>query len=74
MKVKTKRMEFGFIALQIGGNTLQGLWRKRGLYMSDTFTNYYKSITEAKRHTQKLAEDGYFGDVIKKLALKGKQK
>jgi len=41
--------------LQYKGNTIQGLWRKtkkgKVYYESDTLSNVYRTITEAKKHT-----------------------
>lgn len=72
-RIKTIRDDNSdLIMLQIGGNTLQCILKKtRGRiswYESDTFSDYYSTIKEAKEHTWKLLTSGYFGE-YKDLAV-----
>lgn len=68
--IKTKR-ENNFFMLQVCGNTIQGIWKKQHGYTSDTFSTVYPTITEAKQHTAKLLQEGYFGEVFKEMFVKG---
>jgi len=66
-----------YVMLQVNDTTLQGLWFNkshggRGVgigsssyYTSDTFSNQYDSMAEAKEHTMQLAREGYWGEVIR---------
>ncbi len=57
-----------WIALQINGNTVAGIWKKKDklgtYYESDTFGRMYKTIAEAKAHTLEMAKAGRWGRVV----------
>jgi len=73
--IKTKKCAAtGDLMLQVGGNTLHSLQRKKDrlgvFYKSDRFSSDYKTITEAKQKTLVMIEDGVFGQHIKDLIAK----
>ena len=67
MEITTKR-DGSFIMLQMNGTTLQGVWvrshKGKKYFQSDTFGREYASLAEAKKHTQDLAEAGYWGQRV----------
>ena len=67
MKIKTKReRHIDGIMLQLNGNTLQNIYRKRRSgqtwYESDRFSTTYDTITQAKHKTHEMALAGHFGE------------
>lgn len=72
MKIKTKKCETGALMLQLGGNTIHSIYRKRDRsgtwYESDRFTGAFAgTITEAKTKTEEMIRAGRLGDHFKEL-------
>ena len=69
--VKTK----GFSDLMLqgpNGNTLSCIHRHKDWYESDSFSNTYNTVREAKEHMVRLIEGGYFGECILSWWKEGK--